>query len=214
MKREIVIPGEQIDCLKIGRGCFEENGKFYSKFFGVIDRKEDNFVNILPLNGKYIPKVGDKIVGIIIDAQFSFFSVDINSPYKASLPLSETQNRFDYNNKLNVGDIIHANIIRITDDKSIQISMKNGAFRKLVGGIVIKIMPTKVPRLIGKNGSMIENINNKTNCKTTIGQNGFVFVSGENEKLCIEIIKYIDKNAHEDGLTNKINEMLGELNEK
>ena len=53
-----------------------------------------------------------------------------------------------------------------------------GKFR---GGIIVDITPTKVPRLIGKKGSMINMIKDKTNCKIIVGQNGLVWVKGEED---------------------------------
>ena len=81
---------------------------------------------------------------------------------------------------------------------------------KFKGGIIVDIAPTKVPRLIGKKGSMINMIKDKTNCKIVVGQNGLVWVKGDEdmEQLTKNIIHLIEAEAHTSGLTNKIKNKL------
>ena len=81
---------------------------------------------------------------------------------------------------------------------------------KFKGGIIVDISPTKVPRLIGKKGSMINMIKDKTNCKIVVGQNGLVWVKGNEdmEQLTREVIHLIEAEAHTSGLTNKIKNKL------
>jgi exosome complex component RRP4 len=81
---------------------------------------------------------------------------------------------------------------------------------KFKGGIIVDIAPTKVPRLIGKKGSMINMIKDKTKCKIVVGQNGLVWVKGDEdmEQLTKNIIHLIEAEAHTSGLTNKIKNKL------
>ena len=53
-------------------------------------------------------------------------------------------------------------------------------------------------------------IKNKTNCKIVVGQNGLVWVKGDDdmEQLTREIIHTIEVEAHTSGLTNKIKNKL------
>ena len=51
---------------------------------------------------------------------------------------------------------------------------------KIESGELVKISPSKVPRLIGKRGSMIQSIEMASGAVITIGQNGWVVVSCEN----------------------------------
>ena len=57
---------------------------------------------------------------------------------------------------------------------------------------------------------MINMIKNKTNCKIVVGQNGLVWVKGDEdmEQLTREIIHTIEAEAHTSGLTNKIKNKL------
>jgi len=72
----------------------------------------------------------------------------------------------------------------------------------------LTITPSKVPRLIGKQGSMIELIKNKTNCQIIVGQNGVVWIKGEQEGLAAKAILTIENESHISGLTDKITAML------
>ena len=92
---------------------------------------------------------------------------------------------------------------------------------KFKGGIIVDIAPTKVPRLIGKKGSMINMIKDKTGCKIVVGQNGLVWVKGKQdmEQIVKDTIKLIEKEAHTSGLTDRIKNRLcllidGELPEE
>jgi exosome complex component RRP4 len=80
----------------------------------------------------------------------------------------------------------------------------------LLGGIIIKVTPQKIPRIIGKEGSMIKLIKQKTACDIITGQNGVVWLRGENKAKAIEAILTIEKESHTIGLTEKIEKLLGE----
>ncbi|MHA1372509.1 MAG: KH domain-containing protein, partial [Promethearchaeota archaeon] len=69
----------------------------------------------------------------------------------------------------------------------------------------------KIPRLIGKNGSMIRMLNGITTCKIFVAQNGIVWVKGKNhddERIILKAIKKIEKEAHTFGLTDRIKEYI------
>ncbi len=57
---------------------------------------------------------------------------------------------------------------------------------------------------------MINMIKDKTNCKIIVGQNGLVWVKGDEdmEQLTKEIIHMIEAEAHTSGLTNKVKNKL------
>ena len=75
-------------------------------------------------------------------------------------------------------------------------------------GVIIKITPSKVPRLIGKQGSMVTLIKEKTGTIIRVGQNGLVWVSGENVDKAIKAIKTIEQKSHIFGLTEEISKLL------
>ena len=212
----IVLPGDFIEekkGRKIGKGVYEEGEKVFSNVLG-IPRVTPTEISVVPLQGAYLPTVGDRVIGVISSIEVSGWFVDINSPYKAFLPLAEAVEEFvdlsrvDLSRYFDVGDIIFGRISKVTKSKIVQMSMRDMVSRKLYGGVVIKVTPTKVPRIIGKGGSMVQTIKQKTRCDLYVGQNGVIWIRGENKSKAIEAILLIEKEAHTSGLTERIERML------
>jgi exosome complex component RRP4 len=82
--------------------------------------------------------------------------------------------------------------------------------KKLYNGIIIKVSPTKIPRIIGKGGSMIQAIKQATKCDIVTGQNGVIWIRGDDKTKAIDAILTIEKESHILGLTDKIQKMLSE----
>jgi exosome complex component RRP4 len=75
------------------------------------------------------------------------------------------------------------------------------------------VTPTKIPRVIGRKGSMISMIKQETGCQIILGLNGVVLVTGKNledEELAISAIKKIEEESHTSGLTDRITQLLKE----
>jgi exosome complex component RRP4 len=214
--RPIVLPGELIEekkGRKLGNNVYEENEKVFSKVLG-IPKVTENEISVIPLAGVYFPRVGDKVIGIIREIEVAGWFVDINSPYIAFLPLAEAVeeyidlSRADISKYYDVGDTIFCKISKVTKSMIVQVSMRGPSFKKLLGGTIIKITPSKVPRVIGKNGSMINLIKSKTDCKILVGQNGLIWIEGKEKAKAIEAILTIEKKSHIYGLTEEIEKML------
>ncbi len=217
--RRLVIPGDFVGEGRSGHGTYEHEGKLYSKCVGLAEEK--NGVHfVIPLTGAYDPKQGDGVIGKIEDVIFSKWIVDINSPYQAVLSLSEAVDEFIDMTKVELtryfdyNDLIFAEISSVTKTKNVQLSMKNRKCRKLKGGRLIKINPAKVPRVIGRSGSMVEMIKETTGTQIVVGQNGFVWVKGDNEDLAAEAVLLIEQKSHISGLTDYIKDMLMKRLEK
>lgn len=212
-KRKLVIPGELLGQGIAGHGAFGEDGKVFSKFIGLAEEKNNLFF-VIPLRGIYNPKRGDGVIGKIDEISFSKWIVDINSPYQAVLPLNEAVDEFidltktDLTKYFDYGDLIFAEISTVTRSKSVQLSMKSRRCRKLRGGRIIKVTPAKVPRIIGRSGSMVEMIKDLTKTQIVVGQNGIVWVKGDNENIAAEAILYIEQKSHIQGLTDQVKAML------
>jgi len=214
--KEIVLPGDFIDereGRKLDTGVYLEGNKVFSKVLG-ISRVDENEISVIALSGAYIPKVGDKVIGVISEVEISGWSVDINSPYTAFLPFSEAVEEFvdmsrtDLSRYFDIGNIIYCRVSKVTKNKVVQVSMDDMSAKKLYGGITLKVTPTKVPRMIGRGGSMISLIKTKTNCEIIPGQNGVVWIRGEDKTKAIETILTVEKESHTVGLTEKIEGML------
>ena len=211
--KDLVIPGQILsdDEYYSGRGTFKENGKICSSLMGRVSLRNKK-IRVIPLKSKYVPKKGDVVIGKINDVRFSMWDVDINSPYSGILPAFEVfgREKKELNKVYDVGDVLFLRVVDVDEIKKAKLGLKGRGMGKFKGGIIVDIAPTKVPRLIGKKGSMINMIKDKTNCKIVVGQNGLVWVKGDEdmEQLTREIIHLIEAEAHTSGLTNKIKNKL------
>lgn len=214
--RNIVLPGELIEDKKgrkVGSGAYADGDKVFAKVLG-IPRIGENEISVIPLSGAYIPSVNDRVIGIISQVEISGWMVDINSPYNAFLPVAEAvdefvdKSRVDISRFYDVNDVIFCKISKVTKDKTVKASMRSVGARKLYGGIIIRITPSKIPRIIGKGGSMINLIKTKTKCSIYTGKNGVIWIRGAEKAKAIKAISTIEKESHVVGLTEKIEKML------
>ncbi len=215
-KRILVIPGEELGDVsyKAGTGTYRKGEKIFASQLGIKNIRA-GYINVIPLGGKYLPRSGDSIIGIIIDLGPSSWMININCPYPAMMHVNETPWKVDYGDTgrfLKVGDAVLAKIAQVDETKRIQITMKEHGLRKLNSGQIVKISHSKVPRVIGKGGSMISLIKEYTGCRIFVGQNGNIWLDGEVEAVidASKAIEMIDREAQVMGLTDKVRAFLQE----
>jgi len=208
------VPGDLLDDkgLRPGSGTYVQEGKVYSSLLGVKSIRS-NYVNVIPLSGRYLPQTADTVVGKIIDIGPSNWLVDINAPYPAPLHVNEVPWRVEFGDTarfLKVGDVIMAKILMMDETNKIQVTMNESGMRKLQGGHVIQISYSKVPRVIGKGGSMIQMIKNMTDSRIFVGQNGMIWIEGELDNILVasRAIEMIDEGAQSSNLTERVKEYL------
>jgi exosome complex component RRP4 len=214
--REIVVPGELLATgnKRAGPGTFIEGDKIFAAQLGIKSIRQDG-VSVVPLSGQYMPLRGDLVVGKIVDIGPSNWLVDINSPYPAPLHVNEVPWRVEFGETskfMNVGDIVLLKIVDVSETRRITVSMQDHGLRKLTGGMVVEVSHSKVPRVIGRNGSMIQMLKNETGCRIYVGQNGRIWIDGELDNIvkAIRAIKMIEDEAHSLGLTEKVKNFLEE----
>ena len=211
--KKLVVPGEILaeDDYYPGRGTFREGDKICSSLMGLVSLR-NNKISVIPLKSKYVPKKGDVVIGEIDDIRFSMWGVDINSPYSGILPASEVfgREKRELSRVFKIGDVLFLRVVDVDEVKKVKLGLKGRGMGKFKRGILANITPTKVPRLIGKKGSMINMIKEKTRCKIVVGQNGLVWIKGDEdmEQITKNIISLIEAEAHTSGLTNRIRDKL------
>jgi len=213
-EKEIVVPGEILavgmDFLPAG-GTFREDDNIIASQIGVVNLN-GRLIKIIPLSGKYIPRRDDVVIGKVVDLWLNGWKVDIGWAYDANLSLKDASEDFiekksDLTQYFSYGDIVLTRISEVNGSKIIDVAMKGPGLRKLIGGRIITIVPSKVPRVIGKQGSMINLIKELTDCKIFVGQNGRVWVNGldpKKELIAVEAIRKIDEESSSEGLTDSI----------
>ena len=194
---EIITPGELVseDRIKTNNSVFSRDGKYYSKFYGTLNQRND-FASVNPINGIYDPKREDVIIAFVSDIKFSGINADINLPYPAYM---QTRTRFDLYS-------VFAATVSGVDDGDISLDYPE----QLIGGEVIEFSPSKIPRAIGRNASMVKMIKDLTGCKIIIGKNGRIWINGENKDVAKRAFEMISKQAHISGLTERVRTLLEE----
>lgn len=216
-EKEIVVPGEVLaqgmDYLP-SVGTYREGEEIIAGRLGLI-YIDGRTIKLIPLSGKYTPKRNDVIICKIIDINFSGWRVDTNSAYSAMLSIKDATSDYiqkgaDLTQYYNLGEYIVAKVINVTSQKLIDITMKGPGLHKLKGGRIIEVSPYKVPRIIGKQGSMVGMLKKATNCRIIVGQNGLVWIEGDPDKeLLVErTIRKIEQESHLTGLTDTIQKFL------
>ena len=217
-KKRYVIPGDLITTGPYRpEQCVTMDGdKIIATTVGISDISEDS-VRVIPLTGMYIPKGSDLVIGKVVSHSALSWEVDINSCYVGILPATDVFGRGfsasedELTSKLDKGDLIAARIVNFDRTRDPLITIADNELGKIDSGELVQISASKIPRLIGKRGSMIQTIENATNATITIGQNGRVVISCENSNGLLKVknaIKMIEEQAHMANLTDKIQEML------
>jgi len=216
-EKDIVVPGETLaegmDNLP-GAGTYREGDKILAGMLGLtfIDGRT---VKLIPLSGRYVPKRNDVIICKVIDISFGGWRVDTHSAYSAMMSMVEGSSSYiqkgaDLSQYHALGDYLVVKVTNVTSQKLVDVTMKGPGLQKLRGGRIIEVSAHKVPRIIGKQGSMVSMLKQATNCKIVVGQNGLVWIQGEPDKelLVEKAIRKIEEDSHLSGLTDSIQKFL------
>jgi exosome complex component RRP4 len=218
-EKEVVVPGEVLadDIGYIpGYGTYRSNSKLMASRLGVVSM-EGKVIRTIPVAGKYLPKRNDIVIGRVVDILMSGWRVEINSPYSAMLSSKETPEFIEKNEDLSkyfdLDEYMVAKITNVTSQNLVDVTVRDQGLRKLKGGRIIKVNTHKVPRIIGKKGSMVSMIKQATNCRIIVGQNGLIWIDGEPDKenIAVEAVRKIENESHLSGLTEHMKEHLEKI---
>jgi exosome complex component RRP4 len=219
-KKQLVTPGEPLaegDFLA-GENTYKEANRVYASRIGLAD-VDNKKVNVVALRAFYLPKVGDIVIGTVSEVGFNGWTIDIEAPYSALLRASEVLSRQfkpqsdELSQVLNAGDLIVAKIASYDRSHDPQLAVSEPGLGKITRGQIMRVTPTKIPRVIGKKGSMISTIKQETDCQIILGVNGVILVTGKNredEDLAMMAIRKIEEESHTSGLTDRITQLLKE----
>ena len=217
-KKRHVLPGDFITTapLRLQDNVVLEGKRIISTTIGLSDVSDDS-VRVISLTGVYLPKIDDLVIGTIQSIFGNSWFADINSCYQGMLLGQDVFGRGSYPTKsemeerLSKGDIIFAKIANSDRQREPLISIADQSLGKIDSGELVKISPAKIPRLIGKHGSMIQTIEGSTNATITVGQNGLIVVSCDETNgllKALAAIRMVDEQAHLVNLTDKVKKML------
>ncbi len=228
--RDIVVPGEILteDTKNYlpGRGTIfnKDRTKIISLNIGLKQVKR-NYINVIPLRGFYTPRPGDKIIALVTDKNPVKYICDINAKDKGILKPKNTvargkprgyrggaPDRQDNSTvKYNIGDILIVKVLSADRLNKPELTTVGKYLGKRHDGLVITIDTPKIPRVIGRSGSMIKMLKNLTKSNIFVTQNGRIWLKSEDiayERLLIDAIRKIEKEAHTVGLTDRMSEYI------
>jgi len=217
--KQVAVPGDILaDDLGFipGFGTYRNGHNLMCSRLGLVN-VEGKVVKVIPLSGKYLPRRNDIVVGRIMDILMSGWRVDISSPYTAVLSSKETAEFIERNEDLSrhfdLDEYIVCKVTNVTSQNLVDVSCRDQGLRKLRGGRILKVNNHKVPRIIGKKGSMVSMIKQATGCRVIVGQNGTVWIDGEPDKenIAVNAIKKIEAESHMPGLTDRMKTYLEEI---
>ncbi len=217
-KRQIVVPGETIvsgNEFLPGDGAYRDGTDVVAGRYGIANIFEKH-VRVVPVSGAYYPRRGNTLIATVVDITFNGWLLDFGGAQNAFLPVSEVPRYVNKNEMAEFLDFGEAVIVKVWDVKSrgVDASMKMRGFGKIEGGMIIAIGPNKVPRVIGREGSMVKMIKGATGCDVTVGQNGKVWIAGKDADMEVatrKIVEFIADNATITGLTEKVESFIKEL---
>jgi len=218
IKRRYVIPGDIIvqGNFRPLMNVVKTDNSIIATRIGVAEAGRDG-IKVIPLSGVYIPRVNDVVIGKIVDHSSLSWEVDIQSCFSAHLPAQDvfgrdfSPARDDMGRQLLIGDLITARIIAFDRTRDPMLTIQDKELGKIPRGEFLKISATRVPRLIGKRGSMIQTIEQATQTRVLIGQNGIIVVTGRNLeglKLAVRAIRMVEEEAHTANLTQRVKILL------
>ena len=220
--RDLVIPGDILfeGRIRTGDNTYRRQGKVCASRIGLVEYGRD-IVSVIALEAGYNPLVSDLVVGEVIDIGLGRWFVDIDASVAAVLNVPDAIDapfRPDIvmPEILDVGETIVAKVVDLDRRRTPILSILGRDLGKAEEGFIIRITPSKIPRLIGKKGSMVNMILKETGCEIVIGQNGRILIHGrtrEQEDIVVKVVERIEMEAHTTGLTNRIQEYIKRMKE-
>ena len=213
--KRIVVPGDIIEITqdRPRNGIYKcSENAFCSSYFGVV-QSGNGFVDVVPFYGRYVPRRGDKVIGKVIDIGPSMWTIDINSAYLTMLHSNDSPwrvNSGELKKYLSMGDYVYAKVMTVNELKESWITLRDVGLRKLEGGHIISVPSPKVPRIIGKGGNMVNMIKDATSTRIVLGQNGLIWIDGSPENImnAVSAIRMVEREAHTNGLTDRVENFL------
>ena len=215
--KSIVVPGEELahgmEYLPTN-GTYRNGDKIIASRLGIVSI-DGRLIRIIPVSGRYLPKKGDVVIAEVENVTLNGWLCSINSAYSALLSMREGSSEFiakgaDLTRYYSFGDYLMVEVISVSSQNVVDLTMKGPGLKKLGGGRILHIDPNKIPRLIGKAASMINMLKQATGCRISAGQNGVVWVQGapEPELVAVRAVRKIEAESHIPGLTDRVKAFL------
>jgi exosome complex component RRP4 len=221
--RDLVVPGDVLyeGRIRTGDNTHRSEGKVIASRIGLVNYNRD-MVSVIALEAGFNPLTGDLVIGQVTDIGLGKWMVDIDTAEKAVLNVPDAIDApfspdIVMTSILDIGDTVVAKIVDMDRRRTPILSILGRSLGRVDEGFIMRLTPSKIPRLIGKKGSMVNMILNQTGCNVVIGQNGRILIHGrtqEQEAMAVKVINKVENEAHISGLTSRVQEYLRILKEE
>ncbi|TIB82513.1 hypothetical protein E3Q06_03404 [Wallemia mellicola] len=182
---KLTAPGEIIassSAYMHGHGTYVNDGNIISQMSGVVERV-NKLVSVRPLKHKYLPQVGDLVIGRIVEVQAKRWKVNINAASDAVLMLSSINlpggvqrrklesDELQMRNFFTEGDLCVAEVQSFFHDGSVSLHTRSLKYGKLRNGTLATVQPNLMRRLKSHFYTLPVNVD------LIIGLNGRIWVS-------------------------------------
>ncbi len=213
-ERVLVLPGDLIEDrgLRPGFGTYREDGHLYASVMGILSPRPP-FMRVVPLAGPYIPQRDDVVIGVVQLVGPTYWLLDIRGPHFTPLHMTGTPWKIEYGEcgeYLRPGESVIVRVEGVDAAKRVGVTMNGESLGKIEGGFIHEISPTKVPRVIGKGGSMIQMVQRATRTQLVVGQNGRVWIRGDDAGIqrVRSVLELIYMEGQRRGLTERVKGFL------
>jgi exosome complex component RRP4 len=221
--RDLVVPGDILyeGRIRTGDNTHRSEGKVIASRIGLVNYNRD-MVSVIALEAGFNPLTGDLVIGEVIDIGLGKWIVNIDTTENAILNVPDAIDApfspdIVMTRILDIGDTVVAKIVDLDRRRTPILSILGRSLGRVNEGFIMRLTPSKIPRLIGKKGSMVNMILNQTGCNIVIGQNGRILIHGRNreqEEMAVKVITKVESEAHISGLTSRVQEYLRQLKEE
>lgn len=161
--------------------------------------KSPNFYWVESKQKRYVPKVSDLVVGIIVKKTGDVFKVDIGCSEHASLSAFAFEGATKKQKPdLQMGDTIYARLLSAHREMEPELVCVDKYFKAgILGplssdGFLINIQPCQAYNLLDINNPLLRNMGKQFPYEMAIGMNGKVWIKAKRPEYVLKIIKAIN----------------------
>ncbi|KAK9820696.1 hypothetical protein WJX74_008252 [Apatococcus lobatus] len=202
----IAAPGDSVVDLpekgevRVGTGIHQEGNHLITCRPGLLCTTQSGKVWVAGRQKRYIPQVGDCVLGVITDKHSENYGVDINAPFVASLPVLgfEGATRRSRPN-LQVGDLVYARVTAADRDVDPELvctdaSGKGAGFGALAGGQAFRCTTSFAAKLMSQpQPAILSALGKALQFELAVGLNGHVWVHSPKPTTTIIVTNTLPK---------------------
>ncbi|KAK9867474.1 hypothetical protein WJX84_006859 [Apatococcus fuscideae] len=202
----VVAPGDSVYQLpekgevRVGSGIHQDGQHLITCRPGLLSTTQSGKVWVAGRQKRYIPQVGDCVLGRIADKHSENYGVDINTPFPASLPVLafEGATRRSRPN-LQVGDLVYARVTAADRDVDPELvctdaSGKAAGFGAMTGGQAFRCTTSFAAKLLSQpTPAILTALGRALQFELAVGLNGHIWVHSPKPTTTIIVTNTLPK---------------------